>query len=231
MKNTVLIVAAGSGSRMKNETPKQFLRLGNQPLLMHTIMRFFTFDPKISIIVVLPFAHIETWNRLCAEHRFLIAHQIAAGGNERFHSVKNGLSKASASGLIAIHDGVRPLVTEALIKRCFDNAARHGSAIPVLKPSESLRQTDGNLSKPVDREKYRLVQTPQTFDAGLIKAAYDQDYQPAFTDDATVHEAAGNAVHLVEGEVVNIKITTPVDLIIAESIMSRDNTKIGSKKF
>jgi 2-C-methyl-D-erythritol 4-phosphate cytidylyltransferase len=220
MKKSVLIVAAGSGSRMHHETPKQFLRLGDQPLLMHTIRRFYTFDPATSIIVVLPFAHIETWNRLCAQHRFPIAHQIVAGGSERFYSVKHGLSKATTSGLVAIHDGVRPLVTEALIKRCYDNAAGYGSAIPVLKPAETLRETDGILSKPVDREKFRLVQTPQTFDAKLIKAAYDRDFQPAFTDDATVYEAAGHTAHLVEGDDANIKITKPIDLIIAESLMS-----------
>jgi 2-C-methyl-D-erythritol 4-phosphate cytidylyltransferase len=224
MKKSVLIVAAGSGSRMNHETPKQFLRLGDQPLLMHTIRRFYDFDPTISIILVLPFAYVETWNILCARHRFPIAHQLVTGGSERFYSVKNGLGKATASGLIAIHDGVRPLVTEALIKRCYDNAARHGSAIPVLKPDESLREINGNLSKPVDREKFRLVQTPQTFDAKLIKAAYHRDFQPEFTDDAAVYEAAGYAVHLVEGDAANIKITTPVDLIIAESLMSGSKT-------
>ncbi len=224
MKRSVVIVAGGTGSRMKSETPKQFLELASSPVLIHTIRRFYDVDPTMNIVVVLPFEHIETWNLLCTKHRFSIAHQVVTGGETRFFSVKNGLDCALPADLIAIHDGVRPLVTSTLIASSFDAAAKHGSAIPVIPPSESLRKIENDGSRPVDRSKHGLVQTPQTFNAKLITEAYQQDYQAHFTDDATVFEAAGHPVHLIDGEPQNIKLTTPFDLFMAERMLEFENT-------
>jgi 2-C-methyl-D-erythritol 4-phosphate cytidylyltransferase len=218
---SVLIVAGGAGSRMISKTPKQFLILGEKPLLMHTISRFFDFDPELNIILVLPFAHIETWNNLCSQYRFTIPHQVVAGGSERFFSVKNGLAKIAKSGIVAIHDGVRPLVSDKMIQTGFEVAGKFGSAIPVMAPTESLRRAENNISYPVDRNSYFLVQTPQTFKANLIIEAYNQDFQPGFTDDATVFEAAGQSVHLFAGDSENIKITTPADLHIAGYLLAQ----------
>lgn len=223
MKRSVVIVAGGKGSRMKSETPKQFLNLASSPVLIHTIMRFYYFDPNIRIVVVLPFEHIETWNHLCTQHRFSIAHQVVAGGETRFYSVKNGLARALPADLVAIHDGVRPLVTSKLIANGFDAAAKHGSAIPVVTPSESLRKIRKEGSHPVDRSMHGLVQTPQTFKAKLIAEAYQQEFKPHFTDDATVLEATGISVHLIDGIPQNIKLTTPFDLFLAASFLEFEN--------
>lgn len=221
LPKSVIIVAGGSGTRMGSETPKQFLLLAGKPVLMHTIQKFYGFDTGIQIVLVLPFQHIETWNRLCSEYRFLLPHQIAAGGKERFSSVKNGLDLIESNGFVAIHDGVRPLVTEKVIASCFEAAAIHGGAIPVIKPAESLRQLKGTISSPVEREKFRLVQTPQVFKVELIKKAYKKDFEKQFTDDATVFEAAGYRVKLIEGNPENIKITWPADMVMAESLISK----------
>jgi len=211
----VTIVAGGSGKRMESETPKQFLQIAGKPVLMHTILRFFHYDPQILIVVVLPFEHIETWNRLCSKHRFIIAHQVVQGGEERYFSVKNGLKLIPDDYLIAIHDGVRPMVSGEVIEKSFALASLYGGAIPVLLPSESIRKFTQKDSFPVNREEYRLVQTPQTFKADLIKKAYEKPFEPRFTDDATVFEASGHPVHLFDGNVENIKITRPFDLLIA----------------
>lgn len=218
-KNAVVIVAGGSGKRMVSETPKQFIKLAGKPVLMHTINKFYHFDSKIKIVLVLPFDHIETWNRLCSEHRFTIAHEIVAGGDERFCSVKNGLGKIGDASLVAIHDGVRPLVSENVIAATFEAAQIYGGAIPVISPSESIRNKVGDKSTPVDRNQFVLVQTPQVFKSELIKKAYELPYQEKFTDDATVFEAAGHTIHLVDGNAENIKITRPADLIFAEAIL------------
>lgn len=219
MNKTVIIVAGGIGLRMNSETPKQFLEIAGKPILMHTILKFFHFDQKINIVLVLPFDHIATWNMLCSQHRFTIPHQIETGGSERFYSVKKGLQHAMPGGLAAIHDGVRPLVPEQLIKESFEAAAKFGSAIPVIPPAESLRKTEGESSYPVDRDLFRLVQTPQTFKTDLITEAYERPFKPEFTDDATVFEAAGNTIHLIPGAPENIKITRPADLIFAKAIL------------
>ena len=216
-QKSVVIVAGGKGSRMNSEMPKQFLLVAGKPILMQTILRFYNCFRNIQIVVVLPFDQIEAWNRIISGHRFIIPHQITPGGKERFHSVKNGLSMIDDEGLVAIHDGVRPLVAESVIKESFRIAARAGGAIPVVKPTESIRKITSEGSTPVVRDDYRLVQTPQTFDAGLLKKAYEQPWEPRFTDDATVFEADGNKVELFEGNRENIKITDPFDLKIAEN--------------
>jgi 2-C-methyl-D-erythritol 4-phosphate cytidylyltransferase len=220
LKNVVVIVAGGSGKRMGFEVPKQFIKLAGKPILMHTIDKFYRFDPKIHIVLVLPFDHIETWNRLCSEYRFTIAHEIVPGGKERFFSVKNGLEKIDNKSLVAIHDGVRPLVGDEVIVNAFQAAEIHGGVIPVIPPSESIRKKDGNSGFPVNRDQFVLVQTPQVFKSDLIKKAYQIPFQEKFTDDATVYETAGHTIHLVEGNIENIKVTRPADLIFAESIIN-----------
>jgi 2-C-methyl-D-erythritol 4-phosphate cytidylyltransferase len=226
-----IIVAGGSGLRMGLPVPKQFLQLAGKPMLMHTLARFRDAIAVVQLIVVLPFDTIETWQRLCSEHRFILPHQIVAGGQERFYSVRNGLEIIKTTGLVAVHDGVRPLVSARLIQSAFEAATTHGSAIPVVAPTESLRQITGSGSHPVERAAHRLVQTPQVFDVQRLKDAYRQSFQSGFTDDATVWEANQNELHLIEGEVHNIKITHPFDLLLAEQYLNVAATEMNSKLF
>ncbi len=218
---SVIIVAGGTGQRLGSAVPKQFLLLSGKPVLMHTIENFFRSVPQIKIILVLPFEHIELWNRLISEYRFLIAHQLVAGGKTRFDSVKNGLATLNDEGLVAIHDGVRPLVSKELIIRGYDLADKYSGSIPVISPSESLRKVVNGTSISLDREAYRLVQTPQTFDTGLIKKAYTQPYEDTFTDDAFVFENDGNSLVVFDGDRENIKITWSVDIDFAEAVLQR----------
>lgn len=202
---------------MGSKIPKQFLLLEGRPLLMHTIERFYSFDNSAVMIVVLPAAERARWSDMVEEHGFDIAHQVVDGGSERFYSVRSGVLVIDGNDddLVAIHDGVRPLVSEATIERCFTAAAEHGAAIPVIEPAESVRMITAAGSMPVNRSGVRLVQTPQVFRYGVIAGAYRQEYRGEFTDDATVAEADGNEVVLVEGNRENIKITTPGDLLYA----------------
>jgi len=216
MKRSCIIVAGGNGSRMGNELPKQFLLVKGKPLLMYTIRNFFDFDPTLQLIVVLPADEIGNWKELCHQHHFDLPHQLIAGGDTRFQSVKNGLSLVNDSELIAIHDGVRPLVSHETLSRCFKGAEETGTAIPVLPANESLRKGTLNSSVPVDRSLYFMVQTPQVFKAFLIQESYKRLWIPEFTDDASVVEHSGIKVHLVLGNRENIKITFPEDLRIAE---------------
>jgi len=216
MGRSCIIVAGGNGSRMGTELPKQFLRVSSIPVLMHTIRNFHDFDPSIQLIVVLPADEIDNWKELCRQHHFDIPHLLIAGGDTRFQSVKNGLSLVNDSELIAIHDGVRPLVSHETLNRCFTGAEETGTAIPVLPANESVREGTMNSSAPVDRSRYFLVQTPQVFKASLIQESYKQPWIPEFTDDASVAEHSGIRVHMVMGNRENIKITFPEDLRIAE---------------
>lgn len=216
MKNCCIIVAGGNGLRMGAELPKQFLLVSGIPILMHTIRNFYDFDPSLQLIVVLPPDEIISWDELCIQHHFEIPHQTIAGGCTRFQSVKNGLMMAQDCGLIAIHDGVRPLVSHATLTRCFNCAAENGTAVPVLPANESVREGSMSDSVPVDRSRYFMVQTPQVFKASIIQESYHQAEIPEFTDDASVIEHSGVAVHLVMGNRENIKITFPEDLLIAE---------------
>jgi len=220
MQKSVIIVAGGAGKRMGGGIPKQFIEIGGKPILMHTMLRFFDFDSNIFIVLVLPFHQIETWNLLCSQHRFMLPHQIVAGGNERYDSVKKGLEKISDNQLVAIHDGVRPLVSRETISKSFEMAEIYGSAVPSVPVKESLREVLEGKNRPVDRRNFYLIQTPQTFKSSLIKQAYQKPYNPLFTDDASVFEAAGNEVHLFEGNIENIKITTPTDLKIAAILLN-----------
>lgn len=216
MKKYVIIVAGGKGLRMGKELPKQFLLLKDKPILMHTINRFIEYDPAISIILVLPEAHQPYWKDLCRKYRFSISHQLAGGGETRFHSVQNGLKLVTQDGWVAVHDGVRPFVSKETISACFTEAAVSGAAIPILPVIETLRKWTDNSSKTVNRDNYCTVQTPQVFHTELLKEAYRQPYVPLFTDDASVVENLGQSVSLVEGNRENIKITTPFDLQIGE---------------
>jgi 2-C-methyl-D-erythritol 4-phosphate cytidylyltransferase len=220
MKYFAIIVAGGSGKRMGAVTPKQFLELSGRPVLMHTIGRFRDFDSSIEIITVLPEDQIRFWEGLQEKYSFDVSQKLVKGGTKRFHSVRNGLEFINEPGLVAIHDGVRPLVTVETIRRCFAEAERYGNAIPVIPVTDSLRMITRQGNSPVDRESIRHVQTPQVFDVSLIKKAYQQEFDPLFTDDASVLEKTGVPIRLVEGNRENIKITTPWDLELAEAVIS-----------
>ena len=220
MKNNVIIVAGGKGLRMGSDLPKQFIPIGGKPVLMRTIEAFFEFDNGINIILVLPLSHQDYWVQLCEEYNFTISHKIAVGGETRFHSVKNGLAMVE-QGIVGVQDGVRPFASEEMIRRCFDAARDLSAVVPVIDSTDSLRcvQDDGK-SEIIDRSRIRLVQTPQVFHADILKKAYETEYKATFTDDASVVESMGTEVHLVKGEVTNIKITTPLDLKIGELLVS-----------
>ena len=222
-KHTILIVAGGRGTRMGSPQPKQFLQLAGRPVLMHTLEAFDRWDASARLIVVLPEDQIDTWKRLCEAHVFGRIHHVVAGGETRFHSVRNGLDAVASDGLIAVHDGVRPLVAPSVIAACFAAAAEGGAAVPVVPVVESVREVDADGgSRPVDRARLRVVQTPQVFRADVLRAAYRLPYDPRFTDDASVVEASGVAVRLVPGNRENIKLTTPMDLLLAEQLMRRE---------
>jgi 2-C-methyl-D-erythritol 4-phosphate cytidylyltransferase len=219
MKLYALIVAGGSGKRMGAEIPKQFLELAGRPVLMHTIERFKSFNNTIEIITVLPENQLRFWIDLQKKHSFTVPHTLVKGGSNRFFSVRNGLKFVNIPSLVAIHDGVRPFVSIDTIKRCFDTAEKLGNAIPTISPTESLRIMTGQGSLPVNRLNVKQIQTPQVFNAGLIKNAYLQEYSPEFTDDATVLERTGEKINLIEGNRENIKITNPEDLIISVALL------------
>lgn len=221
MKKFALIVAGGSGNRMKSEIPKQFLEINEKPVLIHTIEVFKRYDLDIEIILVLPQNQYELWISQCAEYNFNAEYKIAFGGAVRFQSVKNGLDKISEDGIVFIHDGVRPLVSLQTIRNCFEMAVEKGNALPVIPVSESVRIIENNSNHILDRTGVMLVQTPQTFRTELIKKAYQLAESDKFTDDASVLESFGEKIQLVEGNRENIKITYPEDLIFAESILSR----------
>ena len=223
MNRYVIIVAGGKGLRMGADVPKQFLPLQGRPVLMHTIDVFRRACAGIHIILVLPREQQAYWTQLCKEHGYDAPMQVADGGDTRFHSVLNGLAKIpdDAQALVGVHDGVRPFVSAETIERCFETASKSKAAVPVVPVVETVRQLlpDGG-SKTVNRDLYKLVQTPQTFDVQMLKRAYGQAYDPLFTDDASVVEAMGVSVELVEGNRENIKLTNPADLRMAEGMMS-----------
>lgn len=218
----VIIVAGGKGLRMGGNTPKQFLPIGGQPVLMHTIQRFHSYSKELNIILVLPPEHITYWQQLCTQHHFAIPHKVVGSGVTRFESSLNGLGAIpdSDGGLVAFHDGVRPFVSADTISRCFDKARKEFACIPVLPVTDTLRlvEADGN-AKNVLRSDYRIVQTPQVFHISIAKQAFRQPYQEAFTDDASVIEHMGYTVKMVEGNKENIKLTTPYDLRIADFLL------------
>jgi len=217
---SVIIVAGGTGTRMNSDVPKQFLPLCGKPALAYSLEAFSTAFPGIELVVALPRLLFPAWELLCTAHSVVITHRLAEGGETRFHSVKNALALIGDDGLVAIHDAARPLVTPALIREAFLAAETYGNCIPVAPLRESVREIRGENSRAVDRLALRIVQTPQVFGAGTIKKAYLQDYRPEFTDDATVVEAMGETIHVIEGDPVNFKITHPYDLAAAEALIS-----------
>ena len=219
MEKFALIVAGGSGTRMGAEIPKQFIPLCGKPILMHTLEQFHNYDASMQLVLVLPSNQFSVWKELCRENNFQIIHQLVAGGNTRFQSVKNGLDTLPENGLVFIHDGVRPLVSQETIAHCEETTRAKGNALPVMPVVESLRELTPEASKHTDRSRFRLVQTPQTFKLNLIKKAFEQEESPLFTDDASVCEAMGETINLVDGNPENIKITRPFDLKIAEFLL------------
>ena len=217
----IIIVAGGKGLRMGSDIPKQFLPIGGKPVLMRTLERFREYSKDIQIILVLPEAQQDYWHQLCAEYHFDVDYTLANGGQTRFHSVQNGLAKVpdDAIGVVGVHDGVRPFPSIEVIRNCYTTAREKKAVIPVIPVVETVRHLEGEQSKTVPRDAYRLVQTPQTFDIQLLKAANKQPYNDGFTDDASVVEAFGYNITLVEGNRENIKITTPYDLKIAEVLI------------
>ena len=223
MKKYALIVAGGSGNRMKKSVPKQFLLLRGKPVLMHTMEIFHLYDNEIEQILILPENQIHLWKDLCKKYNFTINHETFSGGRSRFHSVKNGLDKITGDGIVFIHDGVRPLVSVSTIRNCYQTALEKGNALPVIQVSESIRIVSGKENQAADRKNFYLVQTPQTFWVSSIKKAYSQDYNERFTDDASVLESTGERINLVKGNRENIKITFPTDLSIAETLLKKFN--------
>ncbi len=218
MEKYAIIVAGGKGERMNAVMPKQFLAICGVPVLMRTLENFHTTDNTIQLILVLPESQFAYWKEICEKYDFSVPHQLVGGGETRFHSVKNGLAQVPIDSLVAVHDGVRPFVSEEAIRRCYDLAQAKGSAIPVVNSVDSIRLVDENGNQSVDRTHYRMVQTPQVFQSSLLKKAFEQAYSPLFTDDASVLEAMGTKVFLTEGNRENIKITTPFDLKVAEAL-------------
>lgn len=214
----VIVVAGGKGLRMGGDVPKQFLPVGGKPVLMRTLERFREYSSELGIILVLPQSQQEYWHDLCRKYAFTVNYQIASGGETRFHSVQNGLALIpdDATGVVGVHDGVRPFVSIEVIRRCYDAAREHSAVIPVTPVVETLR--DIRKGQNVLRSDYCLVQTPQTFDIRLLKRANKQPYSEHFTDDASVVESIGQHVTMVEGNRENIKITTPFDIMIAEAL-------------
>ncbi len=218
MERHLLIAAGGKGERMQSSQQKQFMELGGKPLLLHALNAFFQYDPNIHFTVILPGIHHNIWKDICQEYNCQIRHQLIEGGPTRFHSVKNGLKSVPNNAVVAIHDAARPLVSQNLIDRLFNFAQKFGNAIPVTEVCDSLRMVDHAMNRSLPRQQVRLVQTPQCFLSSSIKKAYNTSYKNTFTDDASVLEANGERLYLVDGERENIKITTSTDLVVAESI-------------
>ena len=217
----IIIVAGGKGLRMGTDIPKQFLPIGGKPVLMRTLERFREYAADLQIILVLPQGQQDYWRELCQQYHFTVEYTLANGGETRFHSVQNGLALIpdNAEGVVGVHDGVRPFPSVEVIRNCYETAREKKAVIPVIPIVETVRHLKDEPSVSVPRGDYRLVQTPQTFDIQLLKAANRQPYNDGFTDDASVVEAFGFDVTLVEGNRENIKITTPYDLKVAEVLI------------
>ena len=225
MKKTVIIVAGGKGLRMGSDLPKQFIPLQGKPVLLHTLEVFYQWDAQTERLLVIPEEQADYWKMLCKELNINIPHRMIYGGQTRFHSVQNALREVDSDGLIAVHDGVRPFVKPEIISSCFQKAALYGAAIPVVPMIESVREITGDQSHAFDRKRLLIVQTPQVFRVDILRKAYEQAYDERFTEDASLVEALGYPIHLVEGDYGNIKITTQPDLIYAENSLQRETKK------
>ncbi|MFM9985350.1 MAG: 2-C-methyl-D-erythritol 4-phosphate cytidylyltransferase [Flavobacteriales bacterium] len=216
----IIIVAGGKGLRMQSNLPKQFMVIHDKPILVHTMERFRAYNPEINIVLAMNPEYIGYWEDLIRTFGFDIPHNIIPGGAERFHSVKNGLESIEASqAIVGVHDAVRPLVSIETISICYQVAREHGNAVPVIQPADTLRVVSEAGSTTVDRNVYRIVQTPQCFDITILRKAYLQEYKPSFTDDASVVEATGEHIHLVQGNRENIKITDQEDVHMASYLL------------
>ena len=225
MKKTAIIVAGGTGQRMGTALPKQFLAIEGKSILLHTIDQFVSAFSDINFVIVLPADYIHEGQNLIAASGLSQSFQFVAGGDTRFQSVKNGLAQADPASIVFVHDAVRCLLTPDLIQRCYQQAVEKGSAIPAVSSTDTIRITEGTKHHVVDRANVMMIQTPQTFNAAILKKAFEQAYQPSFTDEANVLEASGKEVYLIEGEHENIKITRPLDLAIAEYILAKRASK------
>jgi 2-C-methyl-D-erythritol 4-phosphate cytidylyltransferase len=219
VKRSIIITAGGLGKRMQTEIPKQFLLLQEKPVLMHTLERFYQFDPTAQIFITLPEAWFGYWNELLAQFDIQIPHQLIDGGEERFHSIKNALAHCEGEH-VAVHDGVRPLVSLETIERCFEALSGAQAVVPVLPAKDSIRKGTLQNSETVNRAEYFLVHTPQCFNTAVLKKAYEQNYQSTFTDDASVVEAIGIQPILVLSNEENIKITSPFDLKLLNNLLN-----------
>jgi 2-C-methyl-D-erythritol 4-phosphate cytidylyltransferase len=225
MKKTAIIVAGGTGQRMGTALPKQFLAIEGKSILLHTIDQFISAFSDINFVIVLPADYIHEGENIIASSGLSQSFLFVAGGDTRFQSVKNGLAQADPASIVFVHDAVRCLLTPDLIQRCYQQAVEKGSAIPAVSSTDTVRITEGNKHHVVDRANVMMIQTPQTFNAEILKKAFEQAYQPSFTDEANVLEASGKEVYLIEGEHENIKITRPLDLAIAEYILAKRASK------
>ncbi len=225
MKKTAIIVAGGTGQRMGTALPKQFLAIEGKSILLQTIDQFVSAFSDINFVIVLPADYIHEGQNLIAASGLIQSFQFVAGGDTRFQSVKNGLAQADPASIVFVHDAVRCLLTPDLIQRCYQQAVEKGSAIPAVSSTDTIRIKEGTKHHVVDRTNVMMIQTPQTFNAALLTRAFDQAYQPSFTDEANVLEASGKEVYLIEGEYENIKITRPLDLAIAEYILAKRASK------
>jgi len=221
-KKQIIIVAAGDGKRIGNALPKQFLLLNGKPILFHTFNSFLFLD-NIEFTLVLNKNYFIYWKKLCDSLKFSIPHNIVIGGTSRFQSVANALKHIPLKSLVLIHDAVRPFASQATIYRVCELAAKKGNAIPYIDINDSIRKVSNNQNKMVNRNNFKAIQTPQAFHASLIKKAYNQNYKSYFTDDASVLESLGEKINLIEGNAENIKISNPIDLIIAKNILSQKN--------
>lgn len=214
-----IIVAGGSGTRMQSAVPKQFLLINGLPVLMHTMQAFNKSKPQPQLILALPENYHTYWKQLCVEYKFQLPYLLVSGGDSRFQSVKNALSLVPSESLVAVHDAVRPLISAAIIEDAYTHAAEHGAVVVAVKSRDSIRRSANGKTQSILRDEIYLVQTPQTFKAGLLKEAYDRPFESSFTDDASVAEKAGHAIGIVEGSYQNFKITFPEDIAIAELLM------------
>jgi 2-C-methyl-D-erythritol 4-phosphate cytidylyltransferase len=221
MKRYAILVGGGSGSRMQQDIPKQFLLVAGKPVLMHTLEAFYQSEPRPEIIVVLNVDYHEYWEKLCKTHQFSIPHTLVKAGQERFFSVKNGLKLVKGKALVAIHDAVRPSIKKEKIEEAFSYAEVNGNAVLAIPSKDSVRLSDTKGNKALARELVYLIQTPQIFTSNVLQKAYQQEFRTSFTDDASVVEHAGVAIHLVEGDPKNIKITYPEDLALAEVFLKQ----------
>lgn len=212
MKKAAIIVAGGFGKRMNYALPKQFLELNGVPILFHTLEKFYLYDSEMQLVVVIPEAYFSFWKELINVHQIKFPHILATGGNTRYQSVKNGLSKIENASIVAIHDGVRPFITPAFIGRLFDEAEKYGSAVPIKPVAETVRRINNDCNIVLPRQEIFLIQTPQIFCYEWLEKAYKIPYEESITDDAMLIEKAGYSLHFSEGLTYNIKITTPEDL-------------------